>query len=390
MIHRIHKQKNEWKKEKKMEPFKRKDSENSAERSIRHCLFMLAPEPEAFEEGKRELFDFFRELYQAMYEDPERFLVFPKPYEDYVCSHEKKAAAVKKEKAHETDARESTLRNAFQQEIQFYAKFFYLLGVEGTKKDEEPGSFFLSLPAFEAACPEMNRIHDRQNNELRYQLIREKLLQIRETNAEVNVAFRNRTKAADGLLFLCHAPEGKYKWMNYLRLDFKNAYEGMPSIQDVAASLPESKKQIVERMQTLLSGQKVKVKLRPLRGIVSDFKWKAEFTYRGNNICGFYADDGYFMLCIYFNNFKNINDFAKELYENAPAMFQWFQAQFPERLCKCPSNRRVFFGEEPRRICGMSNRAEIVNPTNEDVERAINILCRYRKIAREESQNESV
>ena len=54
--------------------------------------------------------------------------------------------------------------------------------------------------------------------------------------------------------------------------------------------------------------------------------------------------------------------------------------QFPERLCKCPGNRRVCFGEEPSRICGMSNRVEIVNPDKEDVERALYILRKYRKL----------
>ena len=35
---------------------------------------------------------------------------------------------------------------------------------------------------------------------------------------------------------------------------------------------------------------------------------------------------------------------------------------------------------EACRICGLSNRAEIVNPDKEDVERALYILRRYRKI----------
>ena len=86
------------------------------------------------------------------------------------------------------------------------------------------------------------------------------------------------------------------------------------------------------------------------------------------------------MLCIYFNYFMNITEFARSLHEEDSDLFHWFKAHFPERLCKCPNNRRVYFGEDPRRICGLSNRAEIVNPDSEDVERTLYILRRYRNI----------
>lgn len=42
--------------------------------------------------------------------------------------------------------------------------------------------------------------------------------------------------------------------------------------------------------------------------------------------------------------------------------------------------RRVHLGEKIRRICGLSNRAEIVNPTDDDVEKAIKILIKFRNI----------
>ena len=86
------------------------------------------------------------------------------------------------------------------------------------------------------------------------------------------------------------------------------------------------------------------------------------------------------MLCIYFNHFQNINEFAKILYEENHDLFQWFKNQFHERLCKCHSNQRVYFGDELRCICGLSNRAEIVNPGDDDIDRALYILRKYRNI----------
>ncbi len=82
-----------------------------------------------------------------------------------------------------------------------------------------------------------------------------------------------------------------------------------------------------------------------------------------------------------FNHFQNINEFSKILYEEEHELFQWFKNQFPERLCKCPNNRRVYLGNESRRICVLSNRAEIVNLDDYDIERALCILRKYRNIS---------
>ncbi len=65
---------------------------------------------------------------------------------------------------------------------------------------------------------------------------------------------------------------------------------------------------------------------------------------------------------------------------HAVYLFQWFEKQFPERLCKCPNNRRVYLGSEPRHICGLSNRAEIVSPDDQDLDRAFYILRKFRNI----------
>ena len=86
------------------------------------------------------------------------------------------------------------------------------------------------------------------------------------------------------------------------------------------------------------------------------------------------------MLCIYFNDSKNIEVFSKTLYEENTELFSWFTKQFPERICKCKSNRKVDFGDETRRICRLSNRAEIVNPNADDVKNALYILKKYRNI----------
>ena len=227
---------------------------------------------------------------------------------------------------------------------------------------------------------QMGRIHSAEKNNERYEWLASLGVQTEEKDNDVYVSQKEYAHAMSGLWYLCKAPDSKYKWMNFLRLDYKNAYAPIPAVADICKTLSPENAEIVKKLEDSLAGMKIKVRIKPLRGIVSDFKWKVEYSSKGKNICGFYADPEYLMLCIYFNHFQNITEFAGNLYEEDIELFQWFQAQFPERLCKCPSNRRVYFGEEHRRICGLSNRAEIVNPDKEDVERALYILRRYRKI----------
>ena len=58
--------------------------ETYAQKSIRHCLDMIAP----FEmsnrqnEGHLQFYQFMISLYRAMYQNPEDYLVFPRPYEE--------------------------------------------------------------------------------------------------------------------------------------------------------------------------------------------------------------------------------------------------------------------------------------------------------------------
>ena len=355
-----------------------------AKRSIRHCLDMIAPfeasEPQR-ETEQRQFYQFMVSIYQAMYEAPEEYLVFPAPYEAYIARREQQDAPKKKEKEHMNDSRESTLRNTFQQAIQFYAAYFYHLGLKCEGLDEHTGALMITKEEYGGVLDQMNRFHDSQYNTGRYQVLSRLGIQTEESGGTVHIFHEKQRQAMAGLLYLCKAPDSKYKWMNYLRLDYKNAYSPSPTVDDIRRTLPVKSSELVKKLEDNLAGMRIKAKIKPMRGIVSDFKWKVEYSYKGKNICGFYADSDYFMLCIYFNHYQNINDFARLLYEEDRTMFDWFRDQFPERLCKCPSNRRVYFGEEPRRICGLSNRAEVVNPDDEDVEKALYILRKYRNIS---------
>lgn len=358
--------------------------ETHVHHSIKHCLDMIAPfemPNQQKEDGRLQFYRFMVSLYHEMYQQPEKYMVFPKPYEEYARKLKEQEAQKKKEKAHVNDSKESTLRNTFQQAIQFYALFFYNIGLKSKGIDGQSGALIILKEDYADVLNQMNRIHESKYNVERYEVLSKLGIQIYQNEDIVHIAHTTYKRAMEGIEYLCKAPESKYKWMNFIRLDFKNAYSPIPTVNDICKTLPAGSAEAVKKLEDNLSGIKVKAKIKPLREIVSDFKWKVEYAYKGKNICGFYADNEYFMLCIYFNHFQNINEFSKILYEEEPGLFQWFKNQFPERLCKCPNNRRVYFGNESRRICGLSNRAEIVNPNDYDIDRALCILRKYRNIS---------
>ena len=354
-----------------------------AQQSVKHCLDMLAPfeasDPQS-EKGQLEFYQLMVSIYQGMYESPEEYLVFPRPYEEYLAKLQQRESQKNKEKEHVSDSRESTLRNTFQQAIQFYALYFYNLGLKSIGLDQRTRSLVVMKEDYEFVLQLMKRNHGAEYNAERYERLMRLGIRIEEKNDAVYVSHKGYQDAMSGLQYLCKAPDSKYKWMNFLRLDYKNAYAPIPTVADICKTLSSDSAKIVKRMEDSLVRMEIKAKIKPLRGIVSDFKWKVEYSFKGKNIYGFYADPEYLMLCIYFNHFMNITEFARTVHEEDNELFQWFKAQFPERLCKCPNNRRVYFGEEPRRICGLSNRAEIVNPDSEDIERTLYILRRDRNM----------
>jgi hypothetical protein len=180
-----------------------------------------------------------------------------------------------------------------------------------------------------------------------------------------------------GLRVLCSAPEGKYKYTNYLRLDYKGFRGDMPGIEDVKSTMKKEHAVSVDLLLKLFGGVKMKYKVKPLRSITSGHGWKVEYTLNGKNAFGFFAEPDYLALYIYFNNAKNITETSRKL-ENNSELFDWFCGRFPERLCKCRSNRVVTFGNLKRRICGLSNRAEIINPGKGDIQKCMEVIKIFR------------
>ena len=157
-----------------------------AQRSIKHCLDMIAPfeaTNQQLEEGQLQFYRFMVSIYRDMYEKPEKYMVFPAPYEEYVMKVKQQEKQKLKEKEHINDSRESTLRNTFQQAIQFYALYFYNLGLQCSGVDEANGSLIISKEEYSNVLAQMNRLHGSEHNAERYGMLSEAGIRIYENRA---------------------------------------------------------------------------------------------------------------------------------------------------------------------------------------------------------------
>ena len=223
----------------------------------------------------------------------------------------------------------------------------------------------------------LDRPHIRKDNVQRLQTITDLGVKINDTGEAYCISCKTAPKMFLGLYVLCSASNTKYKYMNYLRLDYKGYFRGIPGIEDIKQTMTKQHAANVDLIIKSVISDKMKYKVKPLRSITSSHGWKVEYTLKGKNVFGFFSEPDYLALYIYFNEAKNITEMSRNL-KNDTLLFDWFCDKFPKVMCKCLYNVTVMLGDEKRRICGMSNKAEIVNPGTGDVEKVIAVIKMFR------------
>jgi len=269
------------------------------------------------------------------------------------------------------------LRNAFQQAIQFYPDYFYEIALASDGIRKKDLSLIITRSKYDEALCSLDRPHIYKENGQRMKALADRGVTIDEVGGICYISCRTAPKMFLGLHVLCSGPESKYKYTNYLRLDYKGFRGDMPGIEDVKSTMKKEHAASVDSLLKLFNGVKVKYRVKPLGSITSSHGWKVEYTLNGKSVFGFFTEPDHLALYIYFNDAKNIAETSRKL-ENDPELFDWFCGRFPERLCKCPSNRVVTFGNVKRRICGLSNRAEIINPGRGDIQKCMAVIKIFR------------
>lgn len=361
------------------------EPENATRRSILHCLRMLAPFREAqpeggppspdLAEGERQFYAFIKGLYEVMYSDPAFFLIPEGEYDEYLAHAPKPESTP--EHARKPDQKECRLRNSFQQAIRFYAAYLYELGIRA--ESLENGVLALSASAWKDARKAVEWPHLRGKTGPRFQRLEALGLDERQEPGRVLVTSREFPKMLYGLQALCSVPDSRYRYMDYLRLDFRGALRGGPEVEDIFSTLSPERACIVKALNRAVSELELRPKIKPLREITSGSRWKVEYQEKGKSRAGFYAGPDSLTLCLYFGEAEHISETSAFLWEQDAGLAAWFDARFPERLCKCPNNRRVRLGGGPRRICGLSNRAEVSEPAWEDLENCLKVLRLFRE-----------
>lgn len=374
------------------EEFERKKEESSSQKTIYHSLCMLASLKEVevsfqdgidkkdYLEGEAQFYQYIKELYFDMYDNNEKYKVDSLQYDAYMRSKQQRdESEFMTEKQHDKDAKASSLKNLFQQSVTFYFKFLYELG----------NTAQLCIDTFSLKITEdgyKNVLKNAQTAKVRKDAVqRVKILQdtgITKQEGEEGYVFscQKYPKMFLGLLVLCRAPESKYKWMNYLRLDYRRYHIIKPDILDIEETVSKQTAEKINMLIKTLSNFPLKLRVRPLKNITSDNKWKIEYTYQRKNCIGFQLDCDFFLVSIYFNDAKNITALADYFKETNPDLFTWYRNHISERLCTCPNNTWVTLGDTRRRICGRSNRLDVKEPNEYDLNNCVLVLRKFRNI----------
>lgn len=355
---------------------------SSAQKSVWYGINMLAAfdtveiEADGFcmediIKGENEFYLFMKQLYHGMYDAPDKYLIPDKPYDEYMKNNDN--IVRDHEKEHYNDTKESKLRNTFQQAIQFYPELFYKLG-ESADEITKCG-ITISKEKFEAIKESFKHSYIYKENESRISVLCSLGLKITQAGMKLHIANEKYPKMFLGLWVLCSAPESKFKYMNYLRLDYKGYYRQMPDVGDITATMRQNDAEAVDAIISSLEGRrKMKFSVKPMRSIVSSHEWKVTYTVNNKSTFGFYASPLRLIVCIYFGKSENITETALRLEKEDSELFKWFCEKIPERQCKCRYNRAVTLQGVKRRICGMANKAEIESPTGDDVAKCIRLM----------------
>lgn len=165
--------------------------ETHVQHSIKYCMDMIVSfemQNQQKEDGRLQFYQFMVLLYHEMYQRPEEYMMFPKPYEEYAKKLKEQETQKKKEKAHMNNSKESTLRNTFQQAIQFYVLFFYNIGLKSKGIDEQSGALIILKEEYIDVSNQMNRIHESKYNAERYEVLSKLGIQIYQNDDTVCIA----------------------------------------------------------------------------------------------------------------------------------------------------------------------------------------------------------
>lgn len=196
---------------------------SSAQKSIWYCIMMLADfeeikvnidgfDDKSVIEGEKEFYTFMKMLYQDMYANPDIYAIPIIEYDEYIetIDLEKVFAS-----SHKGDAKESKLRNRFQQAIQFYSDYFWKLGLAANEICNEKYELVISKLKYESVLYSLDYPHIKNENSQRLNALTDRgIIVNKASDKSYYISCKKAQKMFLGLKVLLTVPESKYKTEN--------------------------------------------------------------------------------------------------------------------------------------------------------------------------------
>lgn len=312
-------------------------------------------------EGEKSLYNFMVELYSNMYDRPEEFYIPVGEYDSYINSKDKRNFTDKDKK------RESNLRNNFQKAIQYYQKLLYEIGTKA-RLDSSSYNLLADKSVLNNVIINHNLRIVRKDQDKRISALSNLGINIDYSRDNIIISSDKYPKMLMALSALCKSDNKKYVLTNFLRCDFRgliNSYR--PGLDDAVAILPDDLKKNVLGMDDFMKEIKSTVSVEPLKNTTLFSEWKVFYKLKGKAIYSFHSDTDGLKTFAYFSHYGNISRLGYFLKEEADSLYTWFFDRVPTSICSCKNNKLVDIGGREKRICGLMNRVDVINPNDNNL-----------------------
>lgn len=332
---------------------------------------LVEEEIDALRSGEANLRRFMVDMFTDMYENPDAYGIPVGVYDSYMDGRDRRSMG------HKNDPKESRLRNQFQQAIQFYQKLLFEMGAGG---EVDGARLRMETAVMDGMINKYNLRLIRGTQNQRLNALTRLGMTIRRNDDAVVFENTRYPGMFTALRALARAGRGVLALTNVLRCDFRGLIKGYKlGLEDVVAILPEKLRDNILAMDGFMQELGAKITIQPLKNTTLFSPWKVSYTREGRSIYGFHAEPNRLEVYAYFNKSDNISRLGCRLKEEADPLYTWFNEHIPIRECRCPNNRRVDIGGETKRICGLMNRLEVINPDGEDLARLRSVIVQGMK-----------
>jgi hypothetical protein len=326
---------------------------------------------EDLQKGETSLYRFMNDLYSDMYKNPGAYYLPVGEYDEFM------KGKTGKELTRKEKMRESYLRNQFQKSIQFYQKLLFEIG---TKSKPETGSDHFSMDG--SVLSDMMIKHNlrilRGEEAKRAGALARLGMKIKHTKQKTRIANECYPEMLLALATFCKSLSGKYGLTHFLRCDFRGLIRShKPDFEDAISLLTGSSKEGIVEMHAFMKNLECKTAIEALKNTTLHSKWKLTYQLKNKAVYSFHADTDLLETFAYFNQPDNVSRMGYVLKKESHSLYHWFYERIPMRSCACRNNRRVDIGGREKRICGLMNRMDIVNPDREDFKKLKQIITLF-------------